>query len=415
MVLINNQLGDYMITQNDVLNKVQQKLYHGFNNLRLILEGKYTLEEFIVNSIEVLLFMLREDCLQTARAEGIKDKANGTYTRLYHALTGRGLSIKIPRTRLNRFHAWVVDFFVHSQESINQLVLSLYIKGVTTRDISSLLEEFFGEKMSYVTINQLAKQFYEYRRAWENSMLEKHYKIAYCDALYITVKRGNSYAKEAVHVMFGVRDDNKRELLALYINPVETANSWETGLAHIQARGVDAIDLIIADGVSHLEDMIHRYYPGTQFQKCVVHKMRNVLNSIRPAHKAEVAHDLKHVFNHFESHSTLDDAKTRLQSFIQKWQSTYTNIARFFPESTVDYYFTYINFPSEYRRMIYTTNSIENLNKKIRKATKNKLSFDCTERLLDYVFMIVKEFEEQNWMKYPMSPLTGWPKWTQET
>ena len=116
-----------------------------------------------------------------------------------------------------------------------------------------------------------------------------------------------------------------------------------------------------------------------------------------------MAEDLKIVFDNFDENSTLKNAKSKVKFFIEKWKERYPNIGSFFKEETIDYSFTYIKFDSRVRRMIYTTNSIENINRAIRKATKNKLSFESPVRLLDYVFMVIKEFEEKNLMKFPVT------------
>ena len=296
---------------------------------------------------------------------------------------------------------------------MNELVLTLYQKGLTTRDVSDVLKNFFGTEISFSQVSNLAEKFNELRLAWENTQLEKHYKVVYCDAIYITLRRGNSYAKEPVHIIYGLRDDNKRELLLLDVNPTEGANSWGNYLKVLKNRGIENIDLIVADGLQGLEDKVHTVYPGTLFQKCVVHKKRNVLNKIRPKDKNKVSSDLNNVFNNFDESATIEKAQNKLKHFIKTWKNVYPTIKNHFNEGLMEYYFTYIKFPPDLRRMIYTTNSIENLNKKIRKATKNKQSFEREDRLLDFLFIIIKDFELSNWMKYPVSAFSKWGAWTQ--
>ncbi len=203
--------------------------------------------------------------------------------------------------------------------------------------------------------------------------------------------------------MYGVKNDNRRELLTLEVVPSESATTWGELFDDLKnRREVEKVDLIVADGLSGLEDEVHRVFPEADFQKCVVHKMRNILNKTRPKEKTEVARDLKEVFNNFSENSSLEKAEMKLKLFIEKWKSKYPNIDRFFKEGKIEYYFTYIKYHHTVRRMIYTTNSIENLNRAIRKATKNKLSFESPGTLLDYVFMVIKKFEEKNWLKYPI-------------
>ena len=144
--------------------------------------------------------------------------------------------------------------------------------------------------------------------------------------MYVCVKRETSYAKEPVHIAYGVRDDNKRELLNISINPTESASSWGEFLKKLKQRGVKNIDLIVADGLQGLENAIHGIFPGTQFQKCVVHKERNVLNKIRPQDKAEVSKDLSQVFNNFDKDSTIKQAEDKLAAFIDKWGKKYPEV-----------------------------------------------------------------------------------------
>lgn len=205
-------------------------------------------------------------------------------------------------------------------------------------------------------------------------------------------------------VAYGVRDDNRRELIILELNPTESKEFWGELIRDLKdKRCVESIDLFVADGINYLEDEVFKVYPNALFQKCAVHKMRNILNKISPKDKNDVAQDLKYVFDNFDNNATIEKAMNKVNSFLEKWKEKYPNLKNHFKEGNIEYYFTYIKFEPIARRMIYTTNSLENLNRQIRKTTKNKLSFESPERLLDYLFMIIKEFEEKNYMKYPVS------------
>lgn len=391
--------------------RINKFLLSGLKNLKEGLSG-ISMDQFVVNTLELLMILERDEYLDKLKKDKISDKGNGSYPRSFKSLTRSSLLVHIPRTRYTDFKPFALEFLKYSQEQVNELVLTLYTKGLTTRDISDVLGKFFGEEVSYAQISNLAERFHEIRLAWENSLLEAHYKVMYCDAMYITVKRGESYAKEPVHIVYGVREDNKRELVHLSIHPTETPSSWAESIKTIQQRGVKKVDLIIADGLNGLEHEIHQYFPGTVFQKCVVHKMRNILNKVRPKDKQEVAKELKEVFNNFDKDSSIEEAQNKLKAFVEKWGRCYPEIERSLVNDTTEYYFSYIKFPSSIRRMIYSTNSIESLNKKLRKATKNKQSFEKPERLLDYLFMVIKEFEVQNWMKYPLTAFSNWTQFT---
>jgi len=326
----------------------------------------------------------------------------GHYTRVFRSLRRNAMTINIPRTRTSEFTPLTLELVKRNREDIDDFCLLLTKKGMTSRDISHVLKSFFKESKSHTSINEMAKKFHEIRRSWENSKLEKHYMSIFCDATYITVRRDDSYSKEAVFIVYGIRQDGLRELLALDVMPTESAINWEEVLQKIKERGVESTDIVIADGLQGLENVIHGVFPQAKFQKCVIHKQRQILRKTRPKDKAEIAEDLKFVFNNFGETSTKKHALEKLESFCNKWESKYSRIRGYFSEGIKEYFFTYIDFPVEIRRMIYTTNSIENLNRIIKKATKNKLSFESPDTLLDYVFMVIKEFEDLNWMKYPI-------------
>lgn len=361
--------------------------------------SEWSLDNFVTMTIEALMDVGRSEYL--VRAAG-SDKGNGYYERAFKSLSKNCLAIRIPRTRTGDFSPNAIELIKIGQEQMNDLCLTLYRKGMTSRDVSAVIAELFGDSVSATKITNLAKAFHEFRSAWQASKLEKHYLAIFADCIFITVKRGDNYTNEAVYLAYGVREDLHREVVTVSINPVESANNWGELLDEMKARGVEKVDLFIADGLSNLEDEIHRVFPGSHFQKCVVHKMRNILNKTRPKDKAALAEDLKEVFDNFGENDTVEKAMLKAEKFIIKWKKNYPHIGNYFKDGNIEYYFTYIKFSTQVRRMIYTTNSIENINRLIRKGTKNKLSFESPNNLLDYIFMIVKDFEDRILMKYPV-------------
>jgi putative transposase len=378
-------------------SRSERYLEGAMKNMRTALP-ELTMEQFAMQNMQILFGLEREEYLEKAT----NDKGNGYYSRSLQALMKNGIRIQVPRTREGGFAPFALQLFKMSQDQVNELVLTLYKKGMTTRDISDIMTDFFGDSVSHTTVANLAEQFHAVRTAWEKSPLETTYATIFCDCIFITVRRGDSYEKEAVYVAYGVTEHNTRELLALAISPTESTTTWKELFATLKQRGVDSVSLVVADGITGMEDAVMEAWRATKLQKCVVHKMRNVLNDIRPKEKAAAAADLKEVFNNFDTRATKEKAVEKVDAFIRTWEKKYPTIKKHFNKKTLDYYFTYIDFPPEVRRMIYTTNSIENLNKHIRKGTKNKLSFESPERLLDYVFIIIKEFEHKNWSRYPV-------------
>jgi transposase-like protein len=366
-------------------------------NMRAALSD-ITMEQFVIKNLEMLFNLEREEYLEQAT----EDKGNGYYSRSFQNLMKNGIQINVPRTRTGDFAPLALQLFKMNQDQVNELILTLYKKGMTTRDISEVMTDFFGDSVSHTTVSNLAEQFHDIRIAWEKSKLDTTYHAIFCDCIFITVRRGDSYEKEAVYVAYGVTGRNTRELLALEICPTESVTTWKKIFYSLKRRGVENVSLVVADGITGMEDVVMEAWKKTKLQKCVVHKMRNVLNDIRPKEKAAVAEDLKNVFDNFDADATKEKAYAKVDAFIAKWETKYPSIKNHFNKKTLEYYFTYIDFSPEVRRMIYTTNSIENLNKHIRKGTKNKLSFESPDRLLDYVFIIIKEFEHKNWERFPV-------------
>jgi transposase-like protein len=386
------------ITTKQVKTRGDLFLESSIKNMRAALSD-LSMEQFIIKNLETLFGLEREEYLEKATA----DKGNGYYSRSFQSLMKNGIQIHVPRTRESGFSPIALQLFKMNQDQVNELVLTLYKKGMTTRDISDVMTDFFGDSVSHTSVANLAQQFHGIRIAWEKSRLDITYHAIFCDCMFITVRRGDSYEKEAVYVAYGVTERNTRELLALEISPTESTVTWKNIFSSLTRRGVENVSLVIADGITGMEDVVMEAWRKTKLQKCVVHKMRNILNDIRPKDKGAVADDLKYMFDNFNAFATKIEAYKKVESFVSKWEVRYSTIARHFNKKTLEYYFTYIDFPPEVRRMIYTTNSIENLNKHIRKGTKNKLSFESPERLLDYVFIIIKEFEHKNWSRFPVN------------
>lgn len=385
-------------------------LMAGIKNL-LVGQDIFSMEEFTVRVLEILMLLEREEYFKGSL--GTKDIGNGTYPRSFKALNKNSLLVNIPRTRSGNFKPLTIELLNANQEQVNELALLLYRKGLSSRDVSDIMHDFFGEEMSYETVNNLSESFHKIRENWENRELDAYYKVIYCDALYVSLKRNNSYSKEAVHVIYGVKEDNTRELLLLEVNPTESHNIWGEYFEKLQKRGVNEVDLIIADGLPGLSDTARFHFPNADFQRCVVHKQRNILNKVRPRDKQAVSNDLKEIFNNFDSNSTLEKAKDKLEKFCETWKDGYPNIVKSMQTDDINDYFTYIQYPTEVRRMIYTTNSIENLNRQIRRVTKTKVTFDKIDNLLDLTFMVIKDFEANNWQKFPVYAFASWPKKTQ--
>ncbi|MBI3458779.1 transposase, partial [Candidatus Azambacteria bacterium] len=280
-------------------SKTTELLEKSLKSLRVNLDS-LSMDNFIATTIETLMTIERNEYIEKVDDPKI-DTGNGYYGRALKSLSQNSLLVHVPRTRTGLFSPATLALLKISREKVDEIALSLYKRGMTSNDIKSFLDEVFEEGMSPAKISNLAQTFNKFRIAWQESKLEKHYKVVFGDVIFITVRRGNEYAKEGAFVAYGVREDNKRELLVLELNPTESATFWGELLTDLkEKRGVAMIDLFVADGIQYLEDEVLKVYPQADFQKCVVHKIRNVLNKTTPKDKVAVGEDLKNVFDNFE-------------------------------------------------------------------------------------------------------------------
>ena len=197
----------------------------------------------------------------------------------------------------------------------------LYRKRLSSRDVSQVMEEYFGRSISRETVNNLAESFHTLRKQWQTSPLDAYYKVIYCDALFTSLKRGNSYSQEALHIIYGVKEDNTREVLLLEVNPTESSSVWEEYLQSLKNRGVEQVDLIVADGLRGFSQ-VARHFPDSDIQHCVVHLQRGLLRKVRPKDKREFSRDIKEAFNNFDKSSSQELGQEKLRILASKWEGS---------------------------------------------------------------------------------------------
>ena len=372
-------------------------------------QDQLSFDQFALATLEGLMLMEREEYLKSK--QGQHDSGNGTYLRNFSSLRTNALQIAIPRTRCGKFKPLLLELIHTQKEQLNQLALLLYRKGLSSRDVSEVMEAYFGHSISRETVNNLAESFHSLRKQWQATPLDAYYKVIYCDALFTSLKRGTSYSQEALHIIYGVKEDNTREILLLAVNPTESSAVWEEYLQTLKHRGVDQVDLIVADGLPGFSQVTRKHFPDSDIQRCVVHLQRSILRKVRPKDKESFSRAIKEAFNNFDKNSSQELAREKLGLLASKWEESYGRLVnQLTDEEFIRDYLTYICYPVEVRRQIYTTNSLENLNRQIRRVTKSKVSFDKVENLLDLVYMIIKDFEASNWQKYPVNTFQYWPK-----
>lgn len=365
-------------------------------------DQKNTINPILKVVYEALMQAERELFLQTCDAS---NKGNGYYER-----TARGMDatikLDVPRDRQSIFRPAILEAIDQADEKLDQLAAKLYVKGLTTRDIEDVLGIVFGKKLSPTSVSNITKEFEKQRKDWLERPIEENYYFIFVDALWVSVRRGDRVEKEAFYTMIGLREDLKRDILGLYNIPSESAAGWREALIDLKRRGVKNVLLFIADGLSGLNTVIGEEFPQSSFQRCIVHKFRNILLGVRASDKALVIADLRNVFVLGDPRYTIEEAKQRLEKFINTWGKKYPGLHQKFKAEDVDNYFAYLLFPYQIHRMIYTTNWSERLNKTIRRTQRVRNAFPSPESAMALITACLIEQEENFYLRFPLTKFT---------
>jgi putative transposase len=342
--------------------------------------------------------MLGERTGYLAKFKG-SNKGNGYRLGTAFGL-GQQIELRIPRDRLGLFKPFALLLLREQESYLREVCFELYSKGLTTAQTGEVIEKIYGHHYSAATVSLINKQFYEQMSQWRNRRLEEHYLVVYIDAIHQKICR-ETISTEAIYVLLGVKEDYTREVIGLLSIPTESATGWQQALEDIQQRGVKSIGLIVSDNLTGLDNAIPKVYK-TQHQKCVVHLTRNVLAQVNHKHKQEVAEDFKEVFNLNLQDDTLVQFTNRVAIFCHKWQKLYPSLIKKLGQTNMQYYATYLQYHFSIRRMIYTTNWIERLNRDYRRVLKIRGAMPSVESVLALMSKVSID-RENNLYKYPIN------------
>jgi transposase-like protein len=317
---------------------------------------------------------------------GTENSRNGYYER--DLLTGLGLleKLNIPRDRLGEFKPELLDKWARQTKPMDELVLSLYAKGMTTRDINDIIEQIYGKSCSPQSVTLITQEIEEEREAWEKRPLKKCYTAIFIDALFVKLRRGDKVSADAVYAVAGIDDEGYRDILGLYIGASESANLWKDVLVDLKRRGVAEVLLFIFDGLSGLENQVGEVFPKAMTQLCVVHQIRNTLNYVRPADKEKIAAKLKEIYRS----KTLAEAKDKLLTLQVEIKTKYPKLLnRWFDK--LEHLMRFLEFPEYLRPHLYSTNWLERLNKDFRKVLKNKNSLPTENAVKNLVYLKIRD------------------------
>ncbi len=317
-------------------------------------------------------------------------------TKLDNARNGHGkkkikteqgeFEISVPRDRKADFQPQVVPKRSRLSEGIESLIISLYAKGMSNSDIEAQLNELYGFNVSTSTISIVTDKITNDIIAWQNRPLESIYLVVWMDAIVFKVRENSRVVNKAIYLAVGLRKDGLKEVMGMWLGKNESAAFWMSVLTDIRARGVNDILITVTDNLNGFTDTIKSVFPKSDRQICVIHQIRNSAKYVVWKEKREFLKDMKHIY----TAPNRDAAEAALEDFKKKWNDKYSYAVASWYRNW-DELTTFLDFPVEIRKIIYTTNLIENLNGKIRKYTRNKLSFPTDDAVKKSVYLALGE------------------------
>ena len=313
---------------------------------------------------------------------------NGSYQRTIDTEFGP-INITVPRDRKNKFRNALFEPYSRRTDTLESMIIKMYSKGITTREIADLVERMYGDYYSPTTVSNITKQVGNLVEEFhDRTFKHSQYVCVFLDATYIPLKRG-TVEREAVNIAIGIRSDGGKEVLDFSVAPNENGEAWRELLESLRNRGIEQVQLFIADGFIGLENVIAEIYPTAKFQRCLVHVLRNLTSHVR---KSDMR-DLMSEFKEIRQSESLEEAKRALDNFILKWKSKYSNQMR--KLGKLNNLFTFYEFPPSIRASIYSTNLIEAFNKKLKKKIRQKEQFPNEDALQRFVTTQILEYNDK--------------------
>lgn len=309
---------------------------------------------------------------------------NGTSTKKVLLENGK-IDITVPRDRNSEFNPQLIEKRKARLSGIEDVILSLYGKGMTVRDIQAHVQELYDHEISKDLVSTITDGVVEEMQEWRNRPLNKLYPIVFIDGFVANCRLNKAVSKRTMYVIFGINTAGEKEVLGLYLGEAEGAKYWLSVLTELKNRGLEDIFILCADGLKGLPEAVEASFPKTIFQTCVVHMVRHSLNYVPYTDKKLVASELKKIY----SADTVELAEEYLDDFELTWGEKYAAIIKSWRENWSKI-IPFFDYPKEIRKVIYTTNIIESLNRTLRKAVKNRGHFPTETSLMKVLYLAIR-------------------------
>ena len=296
------------------------------------------------------------------------------------------INLDIPRDRNAEFEPQIIPKYQREITGIEGQILSLYAKGMSSRDIEEHLNNLYGIDVSPSMISKITDKIIPEIREWQSRQLEDVYPVVFMDAIHYSVRKEGIVVKKAVYLAIGIDKEGRKEVMGFWIGENESSKYWLNILNELKNRGVQDILIMSVDNLKGFSETISSVFSRTEIQKCIVHQIRNSIRHISYKDVREFASELKEMYNA----PTLEQAENRLDALEEKWGKKYMAVINSW-RSNWNELTTYFKYDTKIRKLIYTTNPIESLNRQLRKYTKTKSLYPTDEALMKSVYLSLKE------------------------
>ena len=390
-----NQVKDLKILQTDKNQNLKTDYLSEIQKAVLQVDKNTSLTDLLQFTIEKIMYYEREDFLLKTNIES-SNKWNWFYKRFLNVIWDK-MHFSIPRDRNWLYNPLILNIIKNEEKQHYDLISQLYTKWLTHWDISSIMKNIYKKQVSSASITNITKWLIEEFEIWNNREFKdwNQFVWLYIDWIFQSVKRWKSYSSEWFTIILWIKLDWTREVLWIYSTPEESSSAWWETLQNLKERWVTSPLYVVADWIKWFDNQVKKIFPKAYFQRCIVHKKRNVLNKVKTCDKLEIAEDLKDIFTVWDKRDTKERAMLRLDNFIEKWTKpdkwNYKFLNNMFKNEEKEYYFSYMNFPIKIQSMIYTTNWLERFNKSARKKLKIRNWLPNEESVMKLIFATALE------------------------
>ena len=349
------------------------------------------------NGYQKILQLSIEAIMRSERTEFNQLKGDSSNGYRLSSVLGHGgkLELVVPRSRHHNFYPLILALIKDQEEESRNLAYELYSSGLTGEQIGSFFERAYGHHYSKASISNMMQTAREDVFQWLERPLEKRYPILYLDATYWHTRRQESVSNEAYYTVLAVKEDRSREVIALFNHPTEGSNNWQQAFEDLRKRGLEEVNLVVCDGLTGIENAVAAVFEMATVQLCTVHLSRNIQAKVKPIDKKQVALELREVLDPELPEDNAIKGFARFETFVNRWIEKYPSMKSYLtPRSRL--YFNYLNYHPQIRRMIYTTNWIERLNRNYKRTLRMRSSMPSPESVLFLLGSVAMRREEYN-------------------